>query len=356
NGFCFTPDPAKISVNAINLPYAAESPVSCLPIFGSYVEKMAMDKATEQRPKSEAKMRQRVVDRVVPKLNQDVNNLLAEANEDLENNRYRRLSKYHLYPVLMKTATTETHLLSKTLVREMVELGGGPPPLMFNHPTGVNYHIHESLFNNIVDRMDIAGRTMTEDEFRAEVERFLSDLTGTEFAFSKAADPESQETDSEESDTESSDETPKGPDKFVFDKVSPLRVQIRNGEIQVTVRTSLIRADGEKFDPHDIMIPVRYKLEGDLIKILIDKKTLGVSAVEGGNRFQNTGINTAIRRVISGTERSRYLTVQTQDGQSLQLRTEEIKALDGWLSIWSVPVKPVPVSHPMPIPAHAPAQ
>lgn len=346
NGFAFHPEPAKISVNAMVIPYAARTPVSCLPGLGSCFESVVLNQATAQRPESEAEMRQRIAERVIPELNREVNSNLAEANDDLQNNRYRRLSKYNLYPVLMQTATTETHLLSKTLIRDRVELGGGPPPLMFNHPTGMNYHIHESLINNIADRMDLAGRTMTEDEFRAEVERFFSDLIGYEFDFSKV----------EEATEPSDEEQPMGPDKFVFDKVSPFKVQIRNNQLQLTVRTALVRADGEKLDPHDIMIPIEYQLEGDLLKIVIDKDKLGVSRVGGGGFGQNAGVNSAIRRVISGGERSRDMTLNLEDGRTLELRTEQIKALDGWLSLWAVPVESAPVTPTEPIPALAPAE
>lgn len=336
NGFHFHPDSAKIAVNATNIPYAAETPFSCLPVLGPCFDQMVLDQANAQRPQTEADMRQRIVDRAVPELNQEVNTTLADANDDLQNNRYRRLSKYNLYPSLMHTATTEEHMLSNTLIRDMVELGGGTPPLRFNHPTGVNYHIHESLLNNIADRMDVAGRTMTEEEFRAEVERFLTDLTGYTVDLSKPEEPQTEPSD---------DEKPKGKDKFVFDKVSPLKFQIRNNEIQVTVRTGLIRPDGETYDPHDIMIPIQYKLEGEVIKILIDKEHLRVNGVDGGSRLQIVGINNAIRKVISNSERSRYMTIEMQSGRTLELRTEEIKALDGWLSIWSVPVKTAPVGH-----------
>ncbi len=175
NGFRFQPYPAEISVSASNNPYDAQTPISCLPLLGSCLDNVIVNQAIARKGEAEALVRQRVADNVVPELNRGINESLADANDELTNNTYRRLSNNNLYPVSMRTATTDTHLLTHTLIRNRTELGGAPAPVIFNEPTGANIHIHESLLNNVADRMNLAGRTMNDDEVREEISRFLTE-------------------------------------------------------------------------------------------------------------------------------------------------------------------------------------
>lgn len=334
DGFRFLPEGATISVDAANFPYAAETPFSCLPGFGPCFEEMVLDQANAQRPSSEAEMRQRIANRVVPELDREINKAFAEANREFEDNRYARLSRNNLYPASMKTATTDSHFLSRTLIRNQVELGGSSAPTIWNQPTGANLHIHESLLNNVAARMNVAGRTMTEAEFRAEASRFFTDLTGYEVDLSQTAVPTPDET----------------PAQFVFDKVSPLRVQIRDGQLQLTLRLGVVRENEEDLPAHDVTIPISYKLEGDEILILIDKDTLKVGKARGETiAAQNTEMRRVIQSLISDGRRSRFFKFNMQDGKTLTMRMERIKAINGWLSLWAVPVENGP-TEPMEMP------
>jgi hypothetical protein len=192
-------------VNANSNPYAADTPVSCLPGLGNCTENLVLSQANARKAEAEALTRQRVADRALPELNQQLDESLDQANADLADKTYRRLSNNNLYPVAMKTATTDTHFLSATLIRNMAELGGSPAPELFNESVGANIHIHESLLNNIADRMNLAGRTMTDAEVREEFSRFILSLTGTVVDLKKA-DPETNAD---------------ARDKYVYDKTTP---------------------------------------------------------------------------------------------------------------------------------------
>ena len=122
----------------------------------------------------------------------------------------------------------------------------------------------------------------------------------------------------------------------MFDKVTPLRFQIRNNEVQMTVRTALLRSNGEVIPPHDIMIPLMFNFEGD--DILIQKGRLNVNRADGqGNPAQNLVMGKKIGDSIPDGRRSRLLTLKLQDEKTLTLRIEQIKALNGWLSVWAIP-------------------
>lgn len=343
DGFRFQPYPAEIAVSANSSPYDARTPISCLPILGSCLDNFVVNQAIARKGESEAIARQRVANKVVPELNQGINDSLADANSELTNNTYRRLSKNNLYPVAMRTATTETHLLTHTTIRNRTELGGARAPVIFNEPTGANLHVHESLLNNVADRMNLAGRTMTDDEVREEISRFLTDLTGREFNLKKSEPMPPAPTN--EPPAEPMGKTAR--DKFIFDKTTPIRFQIRDNEVRMTIRTALLRTNGETIPPHDIMIPFQFRFEGE--EIIIAKGELEVvQAGGGGSPAQNLVMRNKIRESLPDGRRSRLLVMNLPKEKTLTLRTERIKALNGWFSLWALPTEsePVPVTAP----------
>ncbi len=328
DGFRFQTYPAEIWVDANTIPYDAETPVSCLPLLGNCLDKMVLNQAIARKGDAEAITRQRVAERALPELNQGLDEGLSDANQELSGNIYRRLRNLNLYPVRMKTATTDTHFLSHTLIRNRAEVGGSAPPTLLNEPTGVNFQIHESLLNNIADRMNLAGRTMTDEDVRNEIERFIFELTGRQLNL-EAPPPTGEEENQNE-------ENAGPPDRFVFDKLRPIRFQIRSNELRITVRTALLRPSGEVIPPHDIMIPLRFQLEGE--DIAITKGRLAVNRADGqGNPAQNLVMGKKISDAIPDGRRSRLIEIQLQD-KTFPLRIERIKLLDGWASLWALPV------------------
>ncbi len=138
-------------------------------------------------------------------------------------------------------------------------------------------------------------------------------------------------------------------DRFVFDKVTPIRFQIRNNEVRMTIRTALLRSNGEEIPPHDITIPFQFVFEGE--EIVITKSRLEVNAADTrGNPAQNLVMGQKIRESLPDGRRSRLLVMNLPQEKTLTLRTERIKALNGWLSLWALPTEsdPVPVTAPTP--------
>ncbi len=327
NGFRFRPEPAEIAVRANSSPYRAKTPISCFPLLGSCLDNFILNQAIARKPDGEAIARQKVADAVVPELNTGINEALDKANDQLENDVYARLSKKNLYPASMHTATTDTHLLTRGQIRNAAELGGSPAPTVFDEPTGANFHVHESLLNNVIDRINLAGRTMTEPEVREEVSKFILELTGQ--TVDLKAKPEKVQTDSVAS------------DRFVFDKTTPLRFQVRNNQIQVTLRTALIRANGDEIPAHDIMVPLQFKVSGE--EILFTKGQPAAQRVGmAGGVIENGIMADKVSQAIEDGHFTRRRTLQLQEGKTMILKTERIKAINGWLSIWALPVEPAP--------------
>ncbi len=324
NGFRFQPYPAEVAVRVNTIPYDAETTISCFPLLGSCLDKVILSQAISRKAEGEAIGRQKIADRVVPELNRELNKSLGDANTQLSDNFYKRLSDKDLYPAQMHTATTETELSARSLIRNPSELGGGPAPVSLNEPTGTTFHVHESLLNNLAHRMNLAGRTMTEAEVRVEMGNFLTELTGQIVDLTAKPEPMPKETPDEAA------------EKFVFDKTTPLRFQIRNNQVRLTLRTGLIRANGDKIPPHDVTVPLEYEVTPE--EILIKKGTLMVSRSDGeaGNFFENGVMRKKIGDSIPEGHRSRLLTFRLQEGKELNLRVEKIKALDGWMDVWAL--------------------
>jgi hypothetical protein len=97
------------------------------------------------------------------------------------------------------------------------------------------------------------------------------------------------------------------------------------------------------------MIPFQFRFEGE--EILIAKGDLEVvQAGGGGNPAQNLIMRNKIRESLPDGRRTRLLTFNLPKEKTLTLRTERIKAINGWFSLWALPTdsEPVPVTEPAP--------
>lgn len=325
DGHAFEKGPGRISVDANNQTTGARTGLSGFPIFGSIAEGVAMREARRQRFQSEAIARQRVSDRVLPDFDQELDVQLFDANERFQNDLNQRLEEAGLSPVERTVHSNDFNVYLSSKVREGVELAGSPSHLVATSQNGMVIRVHESLLNNMFDRMNFAGRTMTDDEIGDEVERFFSLLAGREVNL--VGDESGQPRDYEDT-----------PSYLVFAEKDPIRFQVEEGRVNLVIRAGIQQEGREDVPTQVVTVPVTMTLEGDKLKLQREEvRVAPAPGTEGGGRqIIRAGVmRNKIQDSLPNRERSRAIHIKRTDKDDLVLYITRIKARNGWLTFWA---------------------
>ena len=182
-------------------------------------------------------------------------------------------------------------------------------------------HLHESAINNALDRMKLAGRTMTEDDLKVEFEKKISTFLGRDFHF--------------KSEAKASDDS--GPATLIFAAEDPIRVRIADGQFVLIIRAGLKQDGGKEDIPAQIVtLPFDVRIEGD--NLSLTRGSVRVSAVsKPPSRAKQIVRAGVVRKKLTAALKNRtierHLSVTREDADPLKLSVTRIEANDGWLSI-----------------------
>jgi len=320
DGEKFWTQAARINVSAHNSTTGADTHMG---LFSGIGNRIAVNTAEGMRGESEAIAASRVQDRVLPEFNRDVDKAFGPSGK--VNTDYSKtlgaLRELNLYPDAYSWTTTNSELKGSTRLMAATELGGNDPNPALFLGRGLTILVHESLMNNAADRLELAGKTMTEEELDAKLEANFSKLLNKEVKIKKDDKPASEE------DT--------GPKTFVFDKSDPLRVQIVDGSVIMTLRAGFKQEGKEDIPTQIVTVPMSFSV--NMKNVVIEPGSVSVAAAEKaedpGKQFASAGvikkkIETAFPR--KEVDRVSYVTVEKR---KVLMAVTRIRALDGWLSI-----------------------
>jgi len=324
DGKDFQVGPGSIAVNANNTTTGINTRYSG-GLFGGYAQRVASQEVANRRPASEAIARQRISDRVLPQFNREVDKAFADSEQRLENELFAGLRATNLYPDAQHYQSTDKSIRLSTRLMADDELGGAAAePNLLPEGSGASIALHESVVNNAIDRIGLAGKTMTEEELRHHVEAFLSKALSREFKFkapeetpAKAAEEEGEED--------------KTPSKLAFTDQDPIRVRFRNGQLLLTIRAGLKREGKDPIPAQEITAPIRFSVEGDQIHATRD--SLEIVGIEGNiGRVEQKVMNTKIGNALPDRMVSAKVEL-TAPNRKVEAKVARIQIVDGWIAV-----------------------
>ena len=321
NGYRFTAGRSRVSADANNQTTGINVRHGWIPIIGWIARGMARREVARRQPQAEAIAASRIVERVQPEMDREVEQALRDAERDLQNDLYVRLQKAGLYPQTMSAKTTDDYLWLNHRTWTTGELSGDKLNYTRNQPGGVTLHLHESYLNNMFDRMNFAGRTMTETEVRRELEDYFSLLMGRRVDFQSDEPPPPEE----------------GPDIFTFAERDPIRVDVEAGYVNLIIRAAFRQRNGEEIPQQVVTVPLKYRVEGD--EIVTERGSVIVAPAEqppsAAEQIARAGvIRKKIESSIEPTRRSSTITFKRENDQDFPVRIHHVLPLNGWVTVW----------------------
>lgn len=325
DGDRFSSTAATVSANANNWTYNAAASTK-IPIVKGIIRKIAISRARELKPRSDALAEQKISDRVKTDFDTEVLEMLGKAEDRLDNELNARLRSVGLYPERQTVSSTDTTLDLAARVMAGDEVAASPPPSIPYVSTGFAVQLHDSYMNNALNRMDFRGRTMTSEEMKAEFERFAEQALQRDISMGSRSEVIEQSDDDGEEDLSDA--------KFVFDEKDPIRVRIAADRLYLTIKAGL-QTEKETIDPQIIEIPLDIVLEGS--DVLINRGTISVRPVSAPrNRLRQIAQANVMRTKIRQTLPERR--VNGSFDLSLEERTipmvlQSLDLTDGWMTL-----------------------
>jgi len=325
DGERFSTGHAMVSVSANNTVTGAETKYEDVPILSGIARRIAIKTAEKQMPESEAYAAQKIRDRVVPEVNREVDKEFGPAgsiNPEVTE-RLNALRDAKMYPDVSSWSTTDTDLNMSARLMAATELGANVPHPLLVLGRGATVMIHESAMNNAVDRVNFAGQTLTDDQFKQKIQDQIKKILGREIDLSKGEAPKPATSEDE------------GARTLMFDARDPIRFQVADGVILVTIRAGLKQEGKEDIPTQVVTLPI--KLSVDQANVIVEPGNVSVEPAErpenAAAQISRAGvIKKKIEDAFPRREIDRVFKIE-RGSKHVSMAVTRFRALDGWLSI-----------------------
>ena len=320
DGQKFTTGPATISVNPHNTTTGVSTNAGGF-LFRGIAQGIASQEVEKRRGQAEAIAASRVRERVLPKFNEEADKSFADATTKIEKEVFAGLRATGLYPDAITYQSTDTLLRVNSRLMASGELAADTPHAGLASDRGATAMLHETAINNSIDRMELAGQTLTDAELRAKMESFLSKALAREVKFKETAKAPAEEGEEE-----------KKISAIIFAPADPMRVQIENGELVLVIRAGFKQEGKEDIPMREIVAPIAFEVKGK--EILATRGSVKVIAADGAGG--GIAINGVIRKKIQSVLPDRTLDAKLEikgPNKTVLAYVTRIKLADGWIAI-----------------------
>lgn len=324
DGYRFASAASSVGVNANNHTYNAAARTK-IPIIRGIIRNIAMDRARELKPRSDAMAERKIRDQVGSRFDSEVLEMFGKAEGRLDNELYSRLRDVGLYPERQAVSSTDTTLDLAARVMEPTELAASPPPSIPYVSNGLAGQVHESYLNNALDRMNIAGQKMTSEDLKQEFKRFAEAALGRPVNMEGRSQVIEQTAASDDDLTDA---------KFIFDSEDPIRVRIAADRIYLTIKAGL-ETSKETIPTQIIEIPFDVTLEGT--DVVLKRGTIGVRPVQPArNRVRQIAQANVMRNKIAETLPERRINGTFDialEEKTIPMAVRSLDLTDGWMTV-----------------------
>src|SRR5690606_9749022 len=151
-------------------------------LFKGMIRRRAMGEANARLPEGRAHAADELSSQLLPEFNGEVERNFGELNNEIAKFD-QRLANENLAPAAERVRTTGDRFLFDAAIRGRDELSGSAPNIGSTRGVGFTLQVHRSLLNNMADRWDLGGKSMTEAQVREHLEGWFTQILGRDISF-----------------------------------------------------------------------------------------------------------------------------------------------------------------------------
>jgi hypothetical protein len=301
--------PAQVSVqnNDIRL-RAVRTDFDRIPLLRELVQGVARSQHEQSKSAVSAELARKIEAQAKAKIDTETEARLGTFSRRLQQQVLAPLDEMQLEPTVISAETSPQRLVMRLRVAAIDQLGGHTPRPQAPADSLASVQIHESLLNNILQRLDLAGHTLTVAELR---QRLASRMPKAGF-FER--DPETEDA------------------QITFAKHDALRIRCDEGQMVLTLAIEALRRPPYHWRDFQVRIPYRARVEGRSITLARD----GVIQLAGDRLNMRAQI--ALRGVFGKTfsqQRTFQLAPEGMltDPRLADLAITQFTVYDGWIAV-----------------------
>ncbi|MCS7237856.1 MAG: hypothetical protein NZ899_06255 [Thermoguttaceae bacterium] len=153
-----------------------------IPLLGAIAHEIALAQRERSMPEATAEARQKLIARITQQFEAEASPRLARLEELVERRLLRPANRLGLQPAIVQASTLEDRLVARWRVAAFDQLGANTPRPRLPAEAMASFQIHQSAVNNVLARLQLAGRTFTPAELQSQLAELLDwpELVGCE--------------------------------------------------------------------------------------------------------------------------------------------------------------------------------
>ncbi|HEX4129394.1 MAG TPA: hypothetical protein VHZ24_05080 [Pirellulales bacterium] len=152
---------------------SVETEIDFIPVLGVVAQSMAEAEYEDKSPRVRLEARQKISRRVREEMDRELAGRIQRANEKFRDYVLAPLAQLELTPELIEAQTSEQRVTLRVRLASDEQLAGHGARPRAPSDSLASFQIHQSVLNNIAERLGWNGKTFTLPELRAEAARRL---------------------------------------------------------------------------------------------------------------------------------------------------------------------------------------
>jgi hypothetical protein len=296
--------------NANNRLVGIRSKLDPFPVVNWVARRIARKQVADQAPRAKMLLEEKVEDSARQQLEEGVQEKVTMMQAYLKTNLLNPLVAMDLDPEALETATTPHRLVMRYRLAGLDQMAANSPRPVDAESDYMGVQVHQSLLNNMIQRIDISAGSFTPDTLMTH----LADVIGF--------NPNATQTDD------------KHDASFVFAKHDPIRIDLQEGKVRIELNLKSLKVGKKGKTWRNITIASTYTPEVIGSQIHLAQ----FSPIEVKGRRFRLGDQIAVRAIFTVVLPKEYTfqTIPAQLQQNLNgytLAIEQLNIADGWAGV-----------------------
>lgn len=293
---------------------SVQSDYDNVPVIGSLVQDYAMDRYRDRREAARQEVQRKVSTQARQKLDKLAETGFQAAHQRFVDQVMVPLDRLALEPSYTESRTDEKRFTVRTRLASTQHLAANTPRPRALSDSLLSVQIHESAANNLLDRLDLAGRTFTAAELRQHL--------GKQLNLSKPIQPSTEDDYS-----------------VTFAEVDAVQVRLREGRAELTLNIAQLESGSRTWRNFTVQAKYRAEAVGNSVELVRDG-TLALFGERLGMQSQFV-LRGVFGRIFSEDRRVTWLSdLMSTDKRLAGLQVTQLVIEDGWLGLAIGPHRP----------------
>lgn len=298
--------PAEVTAYSNNRLRGLRTSFDPIPILGGIVQSIARAQHDQRKSEADAEVQWKITSRAQERIDREAYSRVSEGVERLRERVFVPLNELGMTPVMVESQTSEERMTMRLRLAADNQLGSQTPRPRAPSDSLASVQLHETAINNLVERLELDGRTFTP----AELSKHIADRLHRE------AWP---------CNTEREGVT------IRFAAQNAITIRCQEGQVILTLAIAELRSEPRAWKDFRVRVAYRPVIQGRSAELVRD----GVVQLIGR---LSTGAQIAVRGIFSKTfPKDSTWRVSPEwlanDPRLADLTISQFAVEDGWLSI-----------------------